>query len=172
MKRTLILVRHGKSSWEEASLADRERPLAARGLRDAPRMGRRLARNKVLPDLILSSPACRARTTAMLMAAELDGKRDIVIDERLYGGDVRTLLGVVTGLGDELGCVMLVSHNPELSELAHLLSRAIREMPTCAIVRLTFDAASWAAIPALIPAAVHVDSPKRRRGEAPSADSA
>lgn len=165
MKRTLILVRHGKSSWEDLTLPDRERPLAERGRRDAPRMGRRLALDKVQPDLILSSPACRARTTAALIAAELDGEREIVIDERLYGGDARTLLGVVAGLDDGLRCVMLVGHNPEFSELAHRLSREINEMPTCAIARLTYGAASWSAIPALIPLAVEFDSPKQKRGD-------
>ncbi|WP_290433789.1 SixA phosphatase family protein [Aeromonas caviae] len=98
MRRTLILVRHGKSSWEDASLSDRARPLAARGLRDAPLMGARLAHLGVKPDLILSSPACRALTNARLLAGELGYSPDrIVIDEGLYESDAGTLLGVVGG---------------------------------------------------------------------------
>lgn len=89
MKRTLILMRHGKSSWQDEALPDRARLLAERGLRDAPLMGRRLAHAVGLPDLILSSPACRALSTARLVAHELGYPANgIVIDERLYGSDV------------------------------------------------------------------------------------
>lgn len=89
MKRTLILMRHGKSSWQDEALPDRVRPLAERGLRDAPLMGRRLAHAVGVPDLILSSPACRALSTARLVAHELGYPANgIVIDERLYGSDV------------------------------------------------------------------------------------
>jgi phosphohistidine phosphatase len=164
MKRTLILVRHGKSSWEE-DLPDRERPLAERGLRDAPMMGKRLAKalanHKTQPDLILSSPACRALATARLFAAELDYPTDLVIDERLYASDARTLLAVIGALDDGLRCVILVGHDPEFTELAYRFSKAIIQMPTCAVARFSFEKASWSAIPTLAPASVWFDYPKK-----------
>ena len=162
MKRTLLLVRHAKSSWDEVALPDRERPLAERGERDAPLMGRRLAKRKVKPDVILSSPACRALSTANIIAEALDYRaRDIVVDERLYASDAETLLAVIGELGDHLSCVMLFGHNPEFTELAHRLSREITKMPTCAVAQFTFDSASWSAIAGLKPATVVLDYPKR-----------
>lgn len=162
MNRTLILVRHGKSSWDEASLPDRARPLAERGRRDAPMMGQRLAAHQVRPDLILSSPACRALSTATILAEALDYRADIVVDERLYASDARTLLAVIAELGEHWRCVMLVGHDPEFSALAHRLSREISEMPTCAVAQFTFEAASWSAIAAQQPTRVRFDYPKRR----------
>ncbi|MCS3458990.1 MULTISPECIES: SixA phosphatase family protein [Aeromonas] len=162
MKRTLILVRHGKSSWEEQGLPDRARPLAERGLRDAPLMGRRLAHDKVRPDLILSSPACRALSTAHIIAETLGYRpEEIVTDERLYGADVRTLLEVMGELGDELRCVMLFGHDPEFTDLAHRFSGKITRMPTCAVARFTFDAPSWSAAVSQTPLTAVLDYPKK-----------
>ena len=163
MRRTLILVRHGKSSWEDASLSDRARPLAARGLRDAPLMGARLAHLGVKPDLILSSPACRALTTARLLAGELGYSPDrIVIDEGLYESDAGTLLGVVGALSDDLACVLLVGHDPAFTDLAHGFSSGITRMPTCAVARFIFDAPSWSALPSCSPVVAVLDFPTKR----------
>ncbi|WED79600.1 histidine phosphatase family protein [Aeromonas media] len=161
MKRTLILMRHGKSSWEQA-LPDRVRPLAERGLRDAPLMGRRLAHAVGVPDLILSSPACRALSTARLVAHELGYPANgIVIDERLYGSDVGTLLVLMDELEDDLRCVMLVGHDPEFTDLAHCFSGKITRMPTCAVACFTFDAPSWSAAVSQTPVTVVLDYPKK-----------
>ena len=101
--KTLFLIRHAKSSWEDTALADKDRPLSDRGRRDAPKMGKRLAKRDVKPDLILSSPARRALTTAEIIAKKLDYKRkDIVVEDRLYSGAVHDLLKVIHKLGDEL----------------------------------------------------------------------
>ncbi len=162
MKRTLILVRHAKSSWEEVDLHDRERPLAGRGKRDAPMMGKRLATQKVKPDLILSSPARRALTTAEIIANELGYKaKDVVVDERLYATEPETLLAVIGGLNDKLKCVMIFGHNPELAELAHHLSSEITQMPTCAVAEFTFESKSWSTIAKLPPEKVILDYPKK-----------
>ena len=162
MRRTLILVRHGKSSWEDASLSDRARPLAARGLRDAPLMGARLAHLGVKPDLILSSPACRALSTASIIAEVLGYRpEEIMTDERLYGADVRTLMKVIGELGDEFRCVMLFGHDPEFTDLAHRFSGKITRMPTCAVARFTFDAPSWSAAASQTPVTAVLDYPKK-----------
>jgi phosphohistidine phosphatase len=162
MKRTLFLVRHAKSSWDDVALPDKERPLADRGKRDAPMMGKRLAKHQVKPDLILSSPARRALSTAEIFARELDYKaEDIVVDGRLYATEAETLLGVIAELSDELTCVMLFGHNPEFADLAHRLSNDVAPMPTCAVAQFTFESKSWSAIGAIESAQVLFDYPKK-----------
>lgn len=160
--KTLFLIRHAKSSWDNAALPDKERPLNDRGRRDAPKMGERLAKRDVKPDLILSSPAVRALSTAEIIAEKLNYRRkDIVVTERLYAAEVDDLLDVIRQLGDELKCVMLFGHNPEFTELAHRLSGEIAHMPTCAIAEFTFDAKSWSGIDSIKPAQILLDYPKR-----------
>src|SRR6266540_2139931 len=145
--KTLFLIRHAKSSWDDTALPDKDRPLGDRGRRDAPKMGKRLAERDVNPDLILSSPAMRALTTAQIIAKKLDYKlKDIVVDDRLYASAADDLLDVIHELGNKLERVMLVGHNPELTELAKRLSSKIASMPTCAVAEFTFDAKSWSDI--------------------------
>ena len=145
--KALYLVRHAKSSRDDPTLPDKERPLNERGLRDAPRMGEQLAKQGVTADLILSSPALRALTTAEIFARKLDYKvKDIAVDERLYGSTPDDLLEVIRELGDGAKCVMLFGHNPELTELAHRLSTKIVDMPTCAVAEFAFDTKSWSSI--------------------------
>ena len=142
--KTLLLVRHAKSSWDDAALGDRARPLNERGRRDAPTMGARLAGRGVRPDLVLSSPATRALATAEAIAGELGYERGrIVVDDRLYAAEPDLLLAVIRGLDDEARCVLLVGHNPELTALAHRFADTIDHMPTCAVAQFTFDATKW-----------------------------
>ena len=160
--KTLFLIRHAKSSWDDTALPDKDRPLHDRGKRDAPKMGKRLARRDVKPDLILSSPAMRALMTAEIIAKKLDYKRkDIVVDDRLYAGEADDLLNVIHKLGDKRERVILVGHNPELTELAHRLSSEITHMPTCAVAAFTFDAKSWSNIGKAKPVKVALDYPKK-----------
>ena len=160
--RRLILVRHAKSSRDDPTLADRDRPLNERGLRDAPRMGERLARRGLRPDLIVSSPALRALTTAQLMARAFDCDPDaIILNERIYAATPDTLLEVIRGLGDEAKCVMLVGHNPELSELARRWSSDIDELPTCAVADFRFDLKSWSKLSVKARAEVALYEPKK-----------
>jgi phosphohistidine phosphatase len=160
--KTLFLIRHAKSSWDDTALPDKDRPLNDRGKRDAPKMGKRLARRDVKPDLILSSPAMRALTTAEIIAKKLDYKRkDIVVNDRLYAGEADDLLNVIHKLGDKRERVILVGHNPELTELAHRLSSEITHMPTCAVAAFTFDAKSWSNIGKAKPVKVALDYPKK-----------
>jgi phosphohistidine phosphatase len=155
--KTLFLVRHAKSSWDDPALADKDRPLNDRGKRDAPKMGERLAKAGAKPDLILSSPAKRALTTAEIIARKLGYKRkNIVVDDRLYAVESEVLLEVIRRLDDGAECVMLFGHNPELTELAHRLSSKISHMPTCAVAELTFDVKSWKRIGAVSPSTVAV----------------
>lgn len=160
--KTVFLVRHAKSSWDDTALPDKDRPLNDRGKRDAPKMGERLAKRDVKPDLILSSPARRALATAEIIATKLDYKlENIVVDDRLYAVDADDLLDALRKLGDKSIRVMLFGHNPEVTELAHRLSSKITHMPTCAVAEFTFDARSWANIGENKPTKVTLDYPKR-----------
>ena len=160
--KTLFLVRHAKSSRDDPTLADKERPLNDRGLRDAPKMGEQLAKQGVKPDLIVSSPALRARATAEIIAKKLDyNRKDIVVDERLYAAAPDELLKVIQELGDKPKRVMLFGHNPELTELAHRLSSKIVDMPTCAVAEFSFDTKSWTNIGKQAPTTVTLHCPRQ-----------
>jgi len=160
--KTLLLVRHAKSSRDDPALSDKDRPLSARGEHDAPEMGARLAKRNVKADLILSSPASRALKTAEIIAKKLDYKiKDIVVEDRLYAGGADDLLDVILELDDKLERVMVFGHNPEMTELAHRLSSKITDMPTCAVAEFTFDAKSWSNVGTDKPATVALDYPKR-----------
>ncbi len=168
--KTLFLVRHAKSSRDEAGLPDRQRPLAERGRHDAPEMGKRLAARPVHPDLILCSPARRALETAQIIARKLDYKSaDIVVVERLYAAQANELLTLIHSLDDEFERVMLFGHNPALEELAYHLSKTITRMPTCAVVDFDFEAESWSKADTATVARVGLDYPKNPPGDrAPS----
>jgi phosphohistidine phosphatase len=160
--KTLFLVRHAKSSRDDPALPDRERPLNDRGLRDAPRMGKRLAKRDVKPDLIVSSPALRALTTAQLIADEIGyACKRIVADDRLYASSPRDLLSVIRALDKKLERVMLFGHNPEFTDLAHELSAEIGDMPTCAVAEFRFDTKAWSDVGEIAPAKVTLDEPKQ-----------
>ena len=160
--KTLFLVRHAKSNKDDPTLADRVRPLADRGRKEAPKMGKRLAKREVEPDLLLSSPALRALTTAHLMADELGCNReDIVVDDRLYESSPDGLLAVIRALDNQLDRVMLFGHNPEFTELAHRLSSKIVDMPTCAVAEFRFDTRKWSDVGTAEPAHATLDHPAK-----------
>lgn len=145
--KTLFLVRHGQSSWDDVKLADSERPLTDKGKNDAAKMGKRLAEAEIVVDAIFTSPAKRARATAEAIARKLDFKRKhIVEDERLYSGQVDVLLELIREAGGEHKRLMLVGHNPLLSELVEHLTEKEVNLPTCAVAILRFESKSWAKI--------------------------
>ncbi len=143
--KTLYILRHAKSSWEFDELSDHDRPLNKRGRTDAPLMGRELASRGEAPALIISSPAVRALTTANLVGKELGYDPDhILIDDRIYGADKKTLLEVVRESPAEIDSVMLVGHNEALTEFANMLSpEVIGSIPTAGLVALSFNCESW-----------------------------
>jgi phosphohistidine phosphatase len=165
--KTLFLVRHAKSSWDDIALPDRDRPLNDRGKRDAPKVGKRLAKRDVKPDLILSSPARRALTTAEIIARKLDYKlKKMVVDDRLYAVGADDLLKVIHKLGENVECVMLFGHNPELTALAHRLSSEITHLPTCTAAEFRFDAKSWSKVGKAKPRRVALHYPRKSRRKA------
>ena len=145
MSKLLYLVRHAKSSWSDPSLSDRERPLNKRGRRAAPDMGRRLAAQNHLPELIISSPAKRAFSTARKIAKELGYDRsEIMTDESLYFSGTGGMLELLENVDDDYQKVMIVGHNPAMTSLMNILSgSSIDNMPTCAVAVIEYPMASW-----------------------------
>ena len=136
----LVLIRHGKSDWGDPGLADHDRTLNDRGLRDAPRMAERLAASVVGIERLLSSTAVRARTTAQIFGDTLGVAPEL--DPDLYLAPAATLFekAAVTGAA----AVMVVAHDPGLSDLAATLSGGgIDHMPTCAVARFVWRSGSW-----------------------------
>jgi phosphohistidine phosphatase len=142
MEHTLVVVRHAKSDWSTGG-PDERRPLAKRGRRDAPEIGRWLAASLKRVDLVVCSPATRARQTWDLAGAALDPSPPVQHDARVYGADDAKLRSVLEELPDELGTVVLVGHNPGLSDLVRALSGQPCELKTSAVAVLAWTG-SWA----------------------------
>ncbi len=142
MKR-LLLFRHGKSDWDSGAASDHARPLAKRGVRSARAMGRVLARSGQVPDLVLSSPAVRARTTAELAAEAGRWACPITIVPLLYGASPGDVVRLVRDQDDGLGTVMLVGHEPTWSAVAAQLSGADVQVKTATVVALDFAGDMW-----------------------------
>lgn len=156
---TLVLVRHGKSEWGDGSspVPDSERPLNDRGMRDAPVMARRLADTGFRPEIVLSSPAVRARTTAEAFAAQFDVTASI--HPELYGASASTILEVAAS--PRARSVIVVGHDPGMSVLAAQLSGdGIEHMPTCAVATFVWDEDDWDAATAADPASWTFDTPR------------
>lgn len=146
--KTLLLMRHAKSSWEDDRLPDHKRPLNDRGRRDVPTMGDRLAKRELLPDMILSSPAERAKHTASIIApyVKLPATRITLADE-LYMANPDIFLSLVQLCDDNVDTLMMVSHNPGITQFASTLTdAAIEHMPTAAIFICRFDVKAWHAV--------------------------
>jgi phosphohistidine phosphatase len=139
----LLVLRHAKSSWKKPGLDDHDRPLNKRGKGDAPRMGRLLAHRGLVPDVILSSTAVRARTTAAEVARHCGFHGDVQTSERLYLAEPADYLAVLARLRDNPRTAMVVGHNPGLADLVHLLSGAPVRMPTAALAHIALHIERW-----------------------------
>jgi phosphohistidine phosphatase len=159
----VTLVRHAKSSWSDSTLPDIDRPLNKRGKRDAPRMAVRVAGRGARPDLLVSSPARRARKTAAAFAEALGVDHDAIrIDERVYHGDADDLLGILREQPDAIDHLMLFGHNPDLTDLVNRFDCApIGNVPTCGVVELRLDVDRWADVDVTVPVVMDFDYPKR-----------
>ncbi len=141
----MLVLRHAKSSWDDSSVSDRERPLNARGRRDAPRIGDLIRDEAVIPELILTSDALRAHTTALAVAEAAEYTGDIRVDPMLYLAGPDDILAVLKSLPDgDAATVMIVGHNPGLEDLIERLTGAREEMPTAALARLALPIDLWA----------------------------
>ncbi len=139
----LLIMRHAKSSWDLPYSTDFDRPLSKRGQKAAPRMGEFLAERDLLPDLIVSSPAARAKETAELFIEAADYDGEIEFESGIYHAYADDLVTVVQSLPDEMDRVMLVGHNPGFETLVEQLCGGAVRMPTAAIAYIWLSAASW-----------------------------
>jgi phosphohistidine phosphatase len=137
--RRLILLRHAKSDWPD--VPDRERPLAKRGRRDAPVVGRWLRERGYLPDAVICSTSLRTRQTWELVAKELGGSPSVTFEQRAYGAGEMTLLYLARELPGRCRAALIVAHNPGISDLAASLAEAEPHLrfPTAAVAVLEFD---------------------------------
>jgi phosphohistidine phosphatase len=161
MKKTLILVRHAKSSWSKPGLADIDRPLNERGMRDAPFMAKRMAEAGQPVDHLVSSPANRALTTAKCYAEALNLRDSLTIDPRVYEAGVAQLMNVINGFDDAWNCVLMFGHNPGFSYLIQYLCGQMLHMPTNGVSVLEADLASWENLGTNAATLVEFDYPKK-----------
>ncbi|HZO22105.1 MAG TPA: histidine phosphatase family protein [Steroidobacteraceae bacterium] len=150
MKR-LTLMRHGNAEWKDPEVPDFDRTLSRRGSSEAEVMARRLSELGLVPTLLLVSPARRAQQTADIVVRELGiPPRHLRSQESLYLAEAQDILGVVSATGPRIPHLMIVGHNPGLSEVVRLLSRELpaHELGTGAVCSLTFDARTWSAVDA------------------------
>jgi phosphohistidine phosphatase len=144
--KTLYVLRHAKSSWDNAELADFDRPLNDRGESTAPFMGEFMAANGFEPEVIVSSPAVRARRTAQLAKEGANMPAEIIYDDRIYEASPRTLQTVAASIDDRFDSAMLVGHNPGMEGFVRLLTGRSEEMPTAALAVIDLDIERWAEI--------------------------
>jgi phosphohistidine phosphatase len=143
--RQLLILRHAKSSWADSSLDDWQRPLNQRGLHDAPRVGDRLRARSLVPDLIITSDAVRAQTTAEAVAASAGCARELIVEPSLYHATPDDVIAVLNGLQDDTARrVMIVGHNPGLASLIQQLTGEYHDLPTAALVALALPIDRWA----------------------------
>lgn len=145
--KTLYLVRHAKSSWKDSTLSDQQRPLNKRGLNNAPEMGRRLAEQCLTVDLVISSPANRAFTTAATLSSAIGYEKERIQQrDELYFDGRSSMLDIIQNTAAEHQSLMLVGHNPDMTSLLNsLCGYQVDNMPTCAIASIEFDCA-WSEV--------------------------
>ena len=144
--KTLLLLRHAKSSWKDTSVKDFDRPLNQRGLKAAPAIGRLMRKRKLQPELVLSSPAERARQTTQLVLEAAGLKTEVRYDERIYEASAARLFEIVSQIDEEAGMVMMVGHNPGFEELLEALSGEARSLSTAALACIELDIERWSKV--------------------------
>ena len=152
---TLSLLRHAKSSWKNPTLPDRERPLAARGVTDAPMMGRAMTERGIDPELVLCSSARRTADTIALVLPELKVEPKVVYEDALYHASPAEMLQMLRDVQPGANRVMMVGHNPEIQTLAldligagpkHMRDRLKEKYPTAGLVVINFTAGLWSSV--------------------------
>ena len=146
--KTLFLLRHAKSSWKDGALNDFERPLKKKGLGDAQLVGKLIRQRELGFDLVISSPAERARQTTQLVVMSAGLQAEVRFDEKVYEASMRRLLTLITRLENTANAVLLVGHNPGLEELLKTLTGEEHTMSTAALAGIEFDVDEWSQVKA------------------------
>lgn len=141
--KTLYLLRHAKSSWDDSSVSDFDRTLNSRGEKAAPFVGSLMKERGMTPEVIISSPAKRAKQTAKLVAKAAAFSSKISYDERIYEASTARLLAVIGEIADDVDSALLVGHNPGMESLIWYLTGKMEPMPTAALAVIELNVDSW-----------------------------
>lgn len=141
--KTLYVLRHAKSSWDNSALSDFERPLNERGFKTAPLMGEMMRENDFVPEIIVCSTAKRAEQTARLVKESAGFEAEIRFKDAIYEAGVMTLLRIVCEIGDEFNSALIVGHNPGFENLVRVLTGKSETMPTAALAVIDLVIESW-----------------------------
>jgi len=141
--KTVLILRHAKSSWNNLGLSDHDRPLKKRGFRDAVRMGKLIKSEEIIPDVILCSTAKRAKKTAELASEVFDYEKNIQYCRSLYHGSSFNYYEKLASLDNDYDIAMVVGHNPGLEELLMDLAGVDEWMPTAALAQIELKITSW-----------------------------
>ncbi len=162
--KTLYLLRHAKSSWDDPQLRDFERPLAKRGLNDAPVMATRFKQRNNTVACIISSPANRAKSTAKIFAENIGySVDDIISNPELYFAGTGMFLKAASLVDDDCESAMLVGHNPAITEFANMMANTdIDNVPTCGLVELSLPIDNWTDVDTGIATLNEFDYPKKK----------
>jgi phosphohistidine phosphatase len=144
--KTLLLLRHAKSSQEDPSLQDFDRPLNERGQQDAPLIGKYIRKQKIKADLVISSPAERARQTAELFMKSAGLKVELRFDKRIYEASLRRLLQVTSLIEDSVSTAIMIGHNPGFAELFEALTGEDRDLPTASLACIELSVEKWSKV--------------------------
>ncbi len=144
--KTLLLIRHAKSSWDNANLADFDRPLNDRGNKDAPKMAKRLISKKIMIDAFISSPAKRAKKTAQLFIKQYGkNEEEVILVSALYEASVNDFYQTINDVDDKYNSIAIFSHNPGITHFANALADKVRldNMPTCSVFAVKAEIKKW-----------------------------
>lgn len=141
--KTLLLMRHGKSSWKDEELPDHERPLKKRGRKDTKRIAKEILKHNLKPDLLLSSTATRARETVEILTENLDTQNPVRFVDTLYMGEPQDFIEALKDLNNDDNIVMIVAHNPGLEAYLQIVDGEIESLPTAGLGYLLLALDDW-----------------------------
>ena len=141
--RILYLLRHAKSSWNDNTLRDFDRPLKKRGREAADRIGQRLVEENLSNPLVICSPAVRTRETAAIVLKSAKLQLEPQFDDRIYEASLRELVQIVSEIPEDNEVAIMIGHNPGFEELLAFLTGEQRRMPTCALAKIRFGDVNW-----------------------------
>ncbi|MBG0785595.1 MAG: histidine phosphatase family protein [Anaerolineaceae bacterium] len=144
--KTLLLMRHAKSSWKDENLSDIERPLKKRGVKDAKLIAKVIKENNLIPDAIISSPAVRTKETVKVLKKELDFNGKEIVAEQLYMGEPESFVEALKSVNNKHNTVLVVAHNPGLEAYLQILGGEIEAVPTGGLGYLVLVLEDWANI--------------------------
>ncbi len=160
--KNLYIIRHAKSSWKDLNLSDFDRPLNKRGKKDAPFMGELLKNKNIIPDIIISSPALRAKKTAQTIASKINFNNSIIYDNNIYEASLITLINILKIINDTIDTIFLFGHNPSLNMLVNdFINDFYENIPTCGIIQIEFNCNSWQNISSDNAKLINFDYPKK-----------